>query len=46
MAVVIFILMSNTGDREIATVAANARVPLGDIFKGLEQIAGHDAVMG
>lgn len=35
LAVVVFIFMSNTGDQEFAAAAANARVPLSDVFKGL-----------
>ena len=32
---VVFIFMSNAGEQEFAAAAANARVPLGEVFKGL-----------
>lgn len=32
---VVLIFMSNTGDQEFAAAAANARVPLGEVFLGL-----------
>ena len=33
--VFLVIFMSNTGEQELAAAAANARVPLGEVFKGL-----------
>ena len=35
LVAVVFIFMSNTGDQEYAAAAANARVPLGEVFKGV-----------
>ena len=35
VAVLVFIFMSNVGEQDYAAAAANARVPLGEVFRGL-----------